>query len=47
MRSLLYLIARLLGDVNAVKRGPDAIGKRYVRKVAHKQTARTLRKLLR
>ena len=34
MRSFLYLLARLLGDINAVRRGPRAIVARIVRKSA-------------
>ena len=41
--SLLYKLARLSRDVNAVKRGPTAVGKRLVRKAAYKQTAKALR----
>lgn len=43
MRSLLYLIARLLGDVNAVKKGK--IGRRVARRAAGKVTGRGLGKL--
>lgn len=32
IRSLLYLFARLLGDANAVARGPKAIATRLARK---------------
>lgn len=42
-RGLLYLIARLLGDVNAVKKG--TVGKRLVRRAAGKATGRGLGKL--
>lgn len=45
LRSLLYLLARLLGDVNAVRRG--RIGQRIVRRVAGKAAGRALRKTLR
>ncbi len=44
-RSLLYVVARLLGDVNAVRRG--RIGQRIVRRVAGKAAGRALRKTLR
>jgi len=40
-RSLLYMIARLLGDVNAVKRG--RVGRRVGRRVAGRTTGRILR----
>jgi len=33
MRSLLYALARLMGDINAVQRGPGAVVKRIGRKV--------------
>ena len=45
VRSLLYWLARLLGDVNAVRRG--RIGQRIVRRVAGKAAGRALRKTLR
>lgn len=44
IRSLLYRTARLLGDVNAVRRG--TVGKRIVRRAAGRGTSRILRKLL-
>lgn len=40
-RSLLYMLARLLGDVNAVKKG------RMGRRVARRTTGRALGRLLR
>jgi predicted GNAT family N-acyltransferase len=43
-RSVLYKTARILGDVNAVKRG--TIGKRIVRRAAGRATGRGLGKLL-
>jgi len=43
MRSFLYWLARLLGDVNAVKRGK--VGRRIGRRVAGKATGRLLGKL--
>lgn len=45
VRSLLYWLARLLGDVNAVRRG--RIGQRIVRRVAGKAAGRAMRKTLR
>lgn len=42
-RGLLYLIARLLGDVNAVQRG--TVGKRVARRMAGKASGRDLGKL--
>ena len=43
LRSLLYLIARLLGDVNAVKKGK--VGRRIGRRVAGKITGRLFRNI--
>ncbi len=43
-RGLLYLIARLLGDVNAVRRG--VVGKRIARRIAGKASGRLLRRLI-
>ena len=45
VRSLLYWLARLLGDMNAVRRG--RIRQRIVRRVAGKAASRALRKTLR
>lgn len=42
-RSMLYIIARLMGDVNAVKKGK--VGKRIARRAAGKATGRSLGKL--
>lgn len=44
-RSLLYQIARLLGDVNAVQKG--RVGKRIGRRLAGKITGRGLGRLFR
>lgn len=43
MRSFLYWLARLLGDLNAVK--PGKIGRWLGRRIAGKGTGRWLRKL--
>lgn len=43
MRSFLYTIARLMGDVNAVKKG--RVGKRVARRTAGRATGRALGKL--
>ncbi len=43
-RSILYLLARLLGDVNAVNKGK--VGRRIARRGVGKITGRGLRKLL-
>ena len=42
-RRMLYIIARLMGDVNAVKKGK--VGKRIARRAAGKATGRSLGKL--
>lgn len=42
-RRLLYQLASLLGDLNAIQRG--TIGKRIVRKAAQKQSNKLLNKL--
>jgi hypothetical protein len=44
-RRLLYTLARLLGDVNAVKKGK--VGKRVGRRLVGKATGRGLRRLFR
>ena len=43
MRSLLYLIAKLMGDFNAVKK--NKVGRRVGRRVAGKATGRLMGKL--
>ncbi|SFA81062.1 hypothetical protein SAMN04488072_10242 [Lentibacillus halodurans] len=43
VRKLLYSIAKILGDVNAVKKGN--VGKRIGRRTAGKGTGKMLRKL--
>ncbi|WP_177194770.1 hypothetical protein [Alteribacillus iranensis] len=43
IRRTFYFISRILGDINAVKRG--TIGKRIVRRAAGKQTGKMMRKL--
>ena len=43
LRNALYTIARLMGDVNAVKKGK--VGKRVARRAAGKVTGRGLGKL--
>lgn len=44
---MLYWLARLLGDVTAVSRGPTALGKRLLRRAAGRVTGRALRRLFR
>ncbi|WP_199256749.1 hypothetical protein [Alteribacillus sp. YIM 98480] len=43
LRSALYKTAKILGDINAVKRG--TVGKRVGRRIAGKGTGRLLGKL--
>jgi hypothetical protein len=45
LRRLLYKLARLLGDVNAVRRG--RVGQRVARRTSGRVTGRVLRRLLR
>lgn len=45
MRSFLYLLARLLGDVNAVRRG--TVGKRIMRRGVGKVAGRGLGRIFR
>jgi hypothetical protein len=42
LRSWLYWWAKILGDVSAVQRGPEAMGKRLMRRAAGKVTGRML-----
>ena len=42
VRSMLYLVARLMGDVNAVKK--NKVGRRIGRRLAGKLTGRLFRK---
>lgn len=44
-RSFLYALARLLGDVQAVKKG--RVGRRLGRRISGKATGRALRKAFR
>jgi len=45
IRSILYFIARLLGDVNAVSKG--RVGKRIARRLVGRATGRALGRLFR
>jgi hypothetical protein len=42
LRTWLYWLAKVLGDVQAVRRGPEAAGKRLMRRAAGKVTGRML-----
>ncbi len=44
LRSSLYKVAKIMGDINAVQKGK--VGKRIARRTAGKATGRTLRKLI-
>lgn len=46
-RGFLYWLARLLGDVQAVRKGPRATSRRIGRRAAGKATGRLLRRLFR
>jgi hypothetical protein len=43
LRGFLYWLARILGDVNAVKRG--TVGKRIARRAVGRATGKALQKL--
>lgn len=45
LRSFLYRALSLSNDARAIRRGPDAIARRYVRKAAYRGTTRLLRKV--
>ena len=47
LRSWLYWLARILGDVSAVRKGPKATGKRLLRRSAGRATGRLLGQLFR
>lgn len=42
VRSVLYQSARLLGDANAVARGPSAVEKRIVRRMVGREASKML-----
>ena len=44
VRSDLYRAARLLGDAQAIRRGPKAMARREARKIAYRSLARLLRR---
>lgn len=45
LRKALYAAARVTGDVNAIKKGPEAMIKRQARKVLYKQASKGINKL--
>ncbi len=46
MRGFYRLLSRL-GDVKAALRGPGPLARRHIRKAAHRETGRVLRKVVR
>ena len=44
-RSLLYLLARLIGDIQAARRGPRAMFLRLGRKAVLREVGRTLNRI--
>lgn len=42
LRNWLYLFARLLGDIQAASRGPNALARRVARRAAGRMVGRTL-----
>lgn len=47
LRSFLYFLARLLGDITAIRRGPKAVLKRQVRKALMKTAGTAVNSLVR
>lgn len=45
LRNLLYELARLLGDLSAMARGPKAMARRLERRAAGKATGKLLGKM--
>lgn len=45
LKSLLYKILRISNDLNAIQRGPNAIGKRLVRKAGWRKFASIMRRI--
>jgi hypothetical protein len=44
-RGFLYQLGRILGDLNAISRGPKAVNRRVKRRIAGKIFGRLMRKL--
>lgn len=40
----LYLAQRALGDIDAARRGPDALAKRLIKRAWHREVVRVLRR---
>jgi hypothetical protein len=47
LRSEMYRTARIMGDIDAAKRGPSAYGKRVLRKDMYRHSTSVTRQLLR
>lgn len=45
LRSFLYMLARIMGDVRAVRRGPRAIGTRIVRRALFRTLGREINRI--
>lgn len=45
IRRALYAWARFLGNVNAIRRGPGAVGRRIVRRAEYRTVMRIVRPL--
>jgi hypothetical protein len=45
LKSLAYKILRISNDLNAIQRGPKAIGKRLVRKAGWRKFASIMRRI--
>lgn len=45
LKTFIYRSLSISNDVKAVSKGPEAIGKRVIRKSAYKNTTRLLRKV--
>ncbi len=46
LRTLLYRLARLLGDLNALHRGPRAVAKRMVRRALGRAAGKAINELV-
>lgn len=46
MLRALFRVLRIFRDAKAASRGPSALGRRYVRRSAHRSVGRALRKWL-
>jgi len=46
VRRILWRLNRIMGDIEAIRRGPKAVMRRQVRKETHRQVDRALRKIM-